>query len=105
MAVGHRWSLSALEPALDHHEDLPTTDNLVTVSWLRADAWWQLDPPDMRGYQWRSPGTYVVAADAGGTHIASIQLHFAYLPDGSSIQEKAATALAETFRTLYQDAQ
>lgn len=78
--------------------------NTVTVVTMTTDISWQLDPPDPLGFQWRSPGTYVLAHDQDGTQLASIKVNFAQRPGGNDITERAARVITNALHQMYGEA-
>ena len=104
MNAGNRWSLTPFwSPTVDRLESQAALDGTVDVAWMTADSWWQVEPPDLLGYQWRSPGTYVIATDHAGIAIASVKINYVHRPDGNRIDELAAAAIAEALLGLYND--
>ncbi len=79
----------------------------VRLSLYIADAWWQCEPPDALGYQWRSPGVYIVARDVHEQIQSLVRIDFL---DGkhADIQDAKTWGLAaeilHAMRRMYQHA-
>lgn len=74
----------------------------IDVSVLTDDGWTDSAGIDPRGYTWRPPGTYIIAAWSDtGRQLAEVKVDYVFSASGDDKSEQIITAISTSLNNLY----